>query len=682
MCTVSSSPVATCLLLTRGLSRATSPEDVYAAALDVLAQAVGVSRAAVLLFDGDGVMRFKAWRGLSAVYRKAVEGHSPWQADTPDPQPIVVGDVARDRSLEPYHPTFTAEGIAALAFIPLVSVGRVIGKFMLYYDRPYTLSGEERQLVEMIAAQVAFALERTRAEESSQISEERMRFALDAAAMGTWQLDLRTRLVTWSANVERIHGYEPGVFYHTFDVYEQLIHHDDRDRVVTSIHQAIEGGKPYDIEYRVIGADGAVRWVESKGRVEYENGHAVRMTGICMSVTGRKEAEFARLADAHEANLLKDQFLATLSHELRSPLNAIIGWIHVLEQDAELPERLCHAIDIVKRNANLQAQLIEDILDVSRIITGKLTIEPQTLDIASLVETTLGGLLPAAAVKQIQLTLEMPDDLPIVQGDPKRLQQILGNVISNAIKFTPDRGEVHVCCGVSEDRLLIEVRDSGGGIAPELLPHIFDRFRQGDNGSTRQHGGLGLGLAIARHLVELHGGDIHATSDGAGHGTTVHINLPLAAAGEPVARSHVAPSEATPDLSGFKVLVVDDLEDSRELLVRLLHQWGATVLQCPSAHTALAALSSTTFHLLVADIAMPDLDGYDLIERVRRVDGVRGRVPAIAVTAYARREDRDRALAAGFNAYCPKPLDTSEFARIVAELFTAGTQTYADVMGS
>ena len=406
------------------------------------------------------------------------------------------------------------------------------------------------------------------------------------------------------------------------------------------------------------------------------------MTGICMSVTGRKEAEFARLADAHEANVLKDQFLATLSHELRSPLNAIIGWIHMLEQEPGLPERVRHAVDIVKRNAGLQAQLIEDILDVSRIITGKLTIEPQRVDLGSLVETTLGGLLPAAALKQIQVTHETPDDLPVVQGDTRRLQQILGNVISNAIKFTPDEGEVQVRCMVGDDRLVIEVRDSGAGISPELLPHIFDRFRQGDSRSTRRHAGLGLGLAIARHLVELHGGDIQATSEGAGRGTTVRIRLPIDAAGESVARQH-AVAEMTPDLSGYKVLVVDDLEDSRELLVRVLHQWGATALQCPSAHSALVALSSTTFDLLVADIAMPDLDGYDLIERVRRLDGMRGRVAAIAVTACARREDRDRAIAAGYDGYCPKPLDTSEFARVIAELFSTGAQTqHAQVSGS
>jgi CheY-like chemotaxis protein len=263
----------------------------------------------------------------------------------------------------------------------------------------------------------------------------------------------------------------------------------------------------------------------------------------------------------------------------------------------------------------------------------------------------------------------MPSDLPAVSGDSKRLQQVLSNVISNAIKFTPEHGAVRVRCGANIDGLTLEVQDSGIGIPPDLLPYIFDRFRQGDSRSTRRHGGLGLGLAIARHLVELHGGDIGAQSDGPGRGTTFRIRLPVVSEALPVDRARGAEQEPL-DLTGRTVLVVDDLEDSRELLVRVLHQWGATVLACPSAHTALTALSATTFDLLVADIAMPELDGYDLIERVRRLDDGNGRVRAIAVTAYARREDRDRALEAGYDGHCSKPLDTAEFSRVIAGLLS------------
>jgi PAS domain S-box-containing protein len=671
MSTVSSPPIAACLSLMRAINRATSSEDFYTAALDAVAQALNVSRAAVLLFDSDGVMRFKAWRGLSRTYREAVEGHSPWTPDTIAPQTIAVGDIKKDRTLERFRSPIEAEGIGALVFVPMVGLDRVIGKFMVYYDAPHTLTDDERQIAEMIAAQVAFALARSRAEASTRVSEERLRFALDAAAMGTWHLDLATRTVTWSGNLERIHGYDPGAFENNFESYERIVHADDRERVLTSIQWAIEGGKPYDIEYRVVGGDGRVRWVESKGRVEYEDGRAARMTGICMAVTRRKEAEFARLADAHEANQLKDQFLATLSHELRTPLNAIIGWIQVLDHDASSPDRVRHAMDIIRRNARLQAQLIEDILDVSRIITGKLTIETQPLSVSALVEHVLSAVAPSAELKQIAVTREVPDHLPTIEGDQRRLQQVLGNVVSNAIKFTPEGGTVNVCCGVSGNAVTIDVCDSGAGIAPELLPYIFDRFRQGDSRSTRRHGGLGLGLAIARHLIECHGGEIRASSDGVGHGTTFHIRLPVAASVVPIERTRTS-TEATVDLTGLTVLVVDDLEDSREMLVQLIEQCGAAVLPCSSARTALAAMAGTRFDLLVADIAMPDLDGYDLIEHVRGLDDGHGCLPAVAVTAYARREDRDAALAAGYNGYCPKPLDVAEFMRVIGELLGAG----------
>jgi CheY-like chemotaxis protein len=280
--------------------------------------------------------------------------------------------------------------------------------------------------------------------------------------------------------------------------------------------------------------------------------------------------------------------------------------------------------------------------------------------------------LPAAALKQILVAREIPEDLPAIEGDPRRLQQVLGNVISNAIKFTPDQGTVSVRCAVSGNRLVIDVEDSGTGIAPDLLPYIFDRFRQGDSQSTRRHGGLGLGLAIARHLVELHGGDITAHSEGDGRGTTFRIRLPIT--GVTVIERLLACEESATDLSGCHVLVVDDLDDSRELMVRLLRQWGATVRECPSALVALAELLSARFDLLVADIAMPDLDGYDLIERIRTRHDEVAQIPAIAVTAYARREDRDRALSAGYNAHCPKPLDTAEFARAIVEVLRATPQ--------
>jgi PAS domain S-box-containing protein len=661
--------IAACLALTRAISRTRTVEEIYTAALDALAQGLGVSRSSILLFDPDGVMRFKAYRGLSEPYRRAVEGHTPWTPEAVDAQPIAVADVRQEPSLAPYLSTIAAEGIAAMAFIPLVSLGRVIGKFMLYYDRPHALSADDLQLAGVIAAQVAFAVERTGAEERARRDEERLRFALDAAVMGTWDWDLTDQSVRWSENLESVHGLPPGTFDGTFGSYEREIHDEDRDRVLASIRRAVEEGVPHEVEYRIVAPDGTVRWVEGKGRVEYEHGRPVRLTGICMNVTRRKEAELARLVAAEEAGRLKEEFLATLSHELRTPLNAILGWVQMLQSDSLPPERVGVALEVITRNARLQAQLIEDMLDVSRIITGKLEIERVPLVVPQLVEAAVSGVEPAARAKGIRIARDVAEGLPPIEGDQKRLHQVLGNVLSNAIKFTPEGGEVDIHVFADGAAIAIEVRDSGGGIAPEFLPFVFDRFRQADSRSSRRHGGLGLGLAIARHLVERHRGEIRAESAGPGRGTTIHVRLPAAPA-------HLLRPDETPPpgvaetgcgarLTGLTVLVVDDQRDSRELLAALCEERGAQVRQCDSAAAALEVLDQGPVDLLVADIAMPDVDGYELIGQVRdRHDGI----PAVAVSAYARLEDRVRALAAGYDGYCAKPLDARVFLRTIDDL--------------
>lgn len=476
--------------------------------------------------------------------------------------------------------------------------------------------------------------------------------------------------MAWSDNLERLHGLEPGTFDGSFGSYEDEIHPDDRWRVLASAHRAIAEGVPHDVEYRVVAPDGTVRWVEGKGRVEYEHGEAVRLTGVCTIVTPRKEAELARLAAAEESSRLKDDFLATLSHELRTPLNAILGWVHMLQTGGLTPERARQAIQIIGRNAKLQAQLIEDILDVSRIITGKLEIERLPVLVPALVDAVVSDALPVAEAKRIELVKSVPADLPPIEGDPKRLHQVLGNVLSNAIKFTPNQGRVEVRCAVDGDAIGIEVQDSGAGIAREFLPYVFDRFRQADSRSTRKHGGLGLGLAIARHLLEQHHGDIRAHSDGPGCGTTISIRIPSRADSRMSGASPVPAREPAFDLrlDGSTVLVVDDQRDSRELLGTLLEQCGARVLQCDSAGAALDALQASAVHLVVADIAMPDIDGYELIQCIRNS---RNPVPALAVSAYARPQDRGLALTLGYNGYCAKPIETPLFLKTVREALLA-----------
>jgi PAS domain S-box-containing protein len=565
---------------------------------------------------------------------------------------------------------FEAEGIAAMAFIPLVSLGRVIGKFMLYYAAPTTLSADDLQLASVIASQIAFAVERTRAEQQARRSEERLRFALDAAAMGTWDWDLVTNQVQWSDNLAAIHGLPAGSFDGTFASYEKEIHPDDRPRVYASIERALQHGVPHDVEYRLVAPDGAIRWCEGKGRVEHEAGRPVRMSGVCVIVTRRKEAELARLAAAEESARLKDEFLATLSHELRTPLNAIVGWVQMLQTGELTPERARQAVDVIGRNARLQAQLIEDILDVSRIITGKLEIEREPVSMTLLLETVVTGIAPAVAAKQLVFRAHIPTALPPIDGDTKRVYQILNNVLSNAVKFTPDGGAIELGCEADERRLRIEIRDTGVGIAPAFLPHVFERFRQADSRATRLHGGLGLGLAIAKHLVELHGGEIHAHSDGPGAGTTVSVHLPVAAGLHSRIDADVHLAAAPFLLTGATLLVVDDQADSREMIAALLERHGATILQCESAEGALAILATATVDVLIADIAMPHIDGHELIRRARASGCL---VPAIAVTAFARSDDRRRTIESGYTNCLAKPVDAHALARTVHGLLVAAS---------
>ena len=663
--------IATCSLLTRAIGKSRTVEEIYDAALDALSAGLGVDRASILLFDPDGVMRFKAYRGLSDTYRKAVEGHTPWQPDSPDPQPIWVADVAADPSLTDYAPVFAAESIRALAFIPLVSLDRVIGKFMLYYAVPTEANTADLQLATVIAAQVAFAVQRTRTEEQARRSEERLRFALDAASMGTWDWDLTTNAVQWSENLERIHGLPQGTFDGTFASYEREIHPDDRARVFESVQRALSEDVPHDVEYRLVAPDGTIRWCEGKGRVEYEGGKPVRMSGVCMMVTRRKEAEIARLASAEETSRLKDEFLATLSHELRTPLNAIVGWVQMLQSGTLTTPRARQAIDVIGRNARLQTQLIEDILDVSRIITGKLEIERIPISVSHLLETAIAGIAPAADAKGIVVSQRIGADLPPIEGDPKRLYQVLNNVLSNAVKFTSQGGSIALECETAGDWLDIRVRDSGTGIAPEFLPYVFDRFRQADSGSTRAHGGLGLGLAIARHLIVQHGGQIAAHSEGPGKGTTISILLPASSISTPeVTGATVAAVTSDVRLDDIHVLVVDDQPDSREMLASLLEERGAKVAQSESAESALKFLTTGSVHLLIADIAMPRVDGYELMRRLRAEGNL---TPAIAVTAFARPDDRRHALECGYSMYLAKPVDAIGLASTVRDLLFDST---------
>ncbi|RPJ62659.1 MAG: PAS domain S-box protein [Acidobacteria bacterium] len=382
--------------------------------------------------------------------------------------------------------------------------------------------------------------------------------------------------------------------------------------------------------------------------------------------------------EVHQASSLKDEFLATLSHELRTPLNAILGWSRLLRAGRLSPEKQERALDAIERNAVAQVHLVSDILDVSRIITGRLRLDVRTVDMGSVIDAAVDSMRPAADAKGVRFFCTAGPSLPLLAGDPDRLLQVVWNLLSNAVKFTPRGGRIDLSLLASASQMTVRVSDTGIGIRRDFLPYVFDRFRQADPTPTRLHGGLGLGLSIVRHLVELHGGTVQAESAGFNRGATFVVTLPIAPpegagdeAGRPSQEAAPVSSPAQPRLAGIRVLVVDDDPDARELLATVLEHEGAITLQAASALEALASLEPFQPHLLIADIGMPGEDGYGLVRRLRSMAPAPiSRIPAIAVTAYARPEDQATALSAGYTRHVPKPVDPPALLEVVIDAVT------------
>ena len=412
-----------------------------------------------------------------------------------------------------------------------------------------------------------------------------------------------------------------------------------------------------DARGRIIGASKIARDVSDRKRAEAER------TKLLQTVQQARE-------EAEELNRSKDQFLAVLSHELRTPLNAIFGWARMLQSAAMDEATSRRAIDAILRNATAQVQLVEDLLDVSRIITGKMRLDVQWLDLKSVIESALDAVQPAASAKGLKIETVLDPNAGPVVGAADRLRQVVWNLLMNAIKFTPRDGRVQVHLRKVKSHVEIVVSDNGEGIQPEILPFIFDRFRQGDSTTTRPHGGLGLGLALVRHLVDLHGGRVRAASEGPGRGATFVVELPVAILG-PEAGTTLETSAAMGalPLQNVRVLLVDDDADGLDLTTVMLTNSGAQVKTAVSVAAALDILESWPADVLVSDIEMPGEDGYELLRRIRAKErGGRTRLPALALTAYGRPEDRRRTLAAGYNLHLAKPIDPSELVLAVANL--------------
>jgi len=512
--------------------------------------------------------------------------------------------------------------------------------------------------------------------------EEVLRTAFEQAAAGIVIIAPDGRLLEANRRMCELLGYSQDELREltAFD----FTHPDDLAPTRADVQRLLAGEvSSYSRERRYIRKDGELVWMQTSVTLLRDvAGAPHRFVSVVEDVTLRKallESERAARTEAERLGELKDQFLATLSHELRTPLSAILGWSQVLQRREFSREEQLKAVQTIERNARIQTQLIEDLLDMSRIASGKLRLDVQPMDPAPLVEAAVQTVRPAAVNLGIRLETVLDPFAGPVSGDPGRLQQVVLNLLSNAIKFTPKDGRVQVLLQRAASNIEIVVADSGIGIRPEFLGHVFERFRQADASTTRRYSGLGLGLSIVKQLVELHGGTVHAHSPGENLGATFTVRLPLTAVhrspAHPAAPSMKPADYKVADLSGLRVLVVDDEADARTLVQKLLEECGAEILTAGNVDQALEQIRRARPHLLVSDIGMPGADGYELLERIRELeDPALASLPAIALTAFARSEDRTRALRMGFLLHLSKPVEPAELVATVASAANRASQ--------
>jgi len=496
-------------------------------------------------------------------------------------------------------------------------------------------------------------------------AEERLRTLLDSVHdYAICMLGPDGEIVSWNAGAQRLFGFEADeIIGRNYACFYPPVEREDgaarahlEDARLTGRHEVEgqrvrRGGSVFDAHVLIT-------------PIARAHGHQHGFSLVIRDITERKRLEDdlrRRAEDLAAANRAKEDFLATLSHELRTPLNAMLGWTRLLRMGRLDKPAMARALETIERNAHMQEQLIADILDVSRIVTGKLRLNLRPVELAPIIDAAIDAVRPTADAKGLALVCQI-EGTGAVLGDADRLQQVLWNLLANAIKFTPRGGTVTVSSGRVGANATIKVVDTGEGIAPELVPFVFDRFRQGDGSSTRLHGGLGLGLSIVRHIVELHGGQVQAWSDGANHGATFLVQLPVRAVQHVEAATALA---LEPPLAGLRVLVVDDEADAREIVSTALAQCGARTAAVASAREAMHLITDFQPDVVVSDIAMPEEDGYSLVRKIRALRTQVANVPVVALTAFTRPEDRRRALRAGFRHFVPKPVEIDELAALV-----------------
>jgi PAS domain S-box-containing protein len=534
--------------------------------------------------------------------------------------------------------------------------------------------------------------ERRATEDDLRKSEERFRLLVESVSdYAIYMLDPGGHITTWNVGAERMKGY--GATEVTGKHFSMFFPEEDArtGKPERELKLAQELGRFEDEGWRV-GKGGARFWANVVVTpLRDSHGTLLGFTKITRDLTARREAEATQrrlfeeqtaravaegiAAKAEEANRIKDEFLATVSHELRTPLNAIVGWTAMLRQ-GPLDARVAKALEVIERNAHAQVKIVEDILDVSRIVTGKLRIDPQPTDLVLIASQAIEIVRPSADAKQISISFaDIRDSHPLV-ADAERLQQVVWNLLSNAVKFTDKGGAIHLEILQRNSNLVLQVTDTGRGIEADFMPFVFDRFKQADASTTRRFGGLGLGLSLVRHIVELHGGSVDVASEGPGKGSTFSITLPVRAVlqdprrdSSPSVQQKAPASDVPAALHGVRVLVVDDDADARDLLTFVLDGAGAIVEASASAAAGFAAVRRFRPHVLVSDIGMPEEDGYSFARRIQSLTPDQGGgIPSIALTAYTRNEDRTKALAAGFTTHIGKPVNPDDLVATVANL--------------
>jgi PAS domain S-box-containing protein len=680
-----------------GISRLADADEIIQLTTSKLGEYLGVARCRVVEITPalSLVVVHEEWEGwlhgassIAGEYRIGVFAAPELQRALENGEVAIVNDVKADPRTRDFAHNYEPLGVGAFIIVPSLHEKR--WETTLSVDQPQARDWrpDEAQLMRDICVRLRLALNRARTVEALRESEARARRTMaDQMVAGVAECDVAGRFTLVNQRYCDIVGYIKAELLELR--MDEIAHPADWPHNAELYRRLYETGESFFIEKRYCRKDGSEVWVNSHvSPIRNAWGKIEGSVAVVIDVTGRKrgeqereqllEQEKAARAEAQAANQSKDEFLAVVSHELRNPLSSILGYARLLRAETASAAQIKHLLGIIERNGRMQLQLIEDLLDTSRIISGKLELEIQPVDLVTVITAALDVAHPSAQAKGISITTNLDSLAGQITGDPDRLQQVVWNLLSNAIKFTPEGGSVELTLKRADSHIAIVVRDNGKGIESEFLPHVFERFRQADMSSTRRVGGLGLGLSLVKHLVESHGGTIEVESAGAGQGATFTVRLPLRAiyAAPPEEREALDAmlSARSESLAGVRALIVDDEEEVRTTLTLTLQNYGAQAQAVASGTEALEMLARQTpddhFDAIICDIGMPDEDGYTVMRKVRALPPEKGgAIPAIALTAYGRAEDRVRALAAGFHMHVAKPIEPDELAVVILSLF-------------